>query len=624
MADKKTRKKPGSNAKLFSRSLRKKVILIAILVICFLTIIWLLRPVALRFLYSAGLPSLPDLSGYSPPVTEFIQEHYAAAAETPYSDETVGKLAMAYHANFFYDDALTCYAAAMNLNGEQWLWPYYMALIMEELGDIAKSIIYLNNVVEINPRVTYAWFRLGNAYLKQHSLKAAESAFNRALDAHPFIYDLKLPENEAFPLAVYTQLNLARVFMQQEQPDRAKTILLHLVQEHPDFGAAYRLLGQLFSALGDTVQGEEYAIRAGDFEGYVPPSDPMFNQLILNARDSGFILKHIDIALKGNNFDWAAYLCRFILQYDPEDIAATEKYINVLLLKYEHDDLENELDRYYNFYFENDKKLVSMAETLYLRNQHQYALKFLQRALILNGSAIEAHILYLKTLVSLRLDDTALNHCEKALAVGLNSSELRTEYGRILALHGREKEAREQLNLALELNPENEVTLILLGVMSQEQGHLTAALNYYQKSIDVNPLNVNSILKLGNLLLEMRKWKQALKLFQESLKASPNDVDLLERYAWIQAACPDSRFRNGEKALALAERISMVRKKTYRQDLQCNITFAVAYAENGAFDSALGLVKNALRRAKKQQLENYIPQIQKMIALFESGKPYRM
>jgi len=253
--------------------------------------------------------------------------------QTPGSADEVGKLAIVYHANFFYDQADTCYKLAIKLDHKNWIWHYYLSLIKEEFGDSPAVIEHLNKVIEINPAVPFAWFRLGNALLKQNSQDSAEIAFKKAIDASQFFYQNNLPGSVAYPLKAYARLNLSRLYLDQGKYDSAKEQLDVLIKNHPDFGAAYRLLGQFFTTLGDSLKGIEYTVRAGDFESYVPPSDPMFNQLILNSRDSRFILKHIDIALKGNNFEWAEYLCRYIIDFDPQDITTTGKYIHVLLLK---------------------------------------------------------------------------------------------------------------------------------------------------------------------------------------------------------------------------------------------------------------------------------------------------
>ena len=123
--------------------------------------------------------------------------------------------------------------------------------------------------------------------------------------------------------------------------------------------------------------------------------------------------------------------------------------------------------------------------------------------------------------------------------------------------------------------------------------------------------------------MSLKRWNEALKLFQKSLLDSPNHIDLLEKYAWMLAACPDPRIRNGEKALDLAKRIALIRKTTPVQDIQCGITLAAAYAEVKDFDSAERVIMNVIGRANEIRLKNYIPQMEVMLKLFKSKEAYR-
>ena len=67
-----------------------------------------------------------------------------------------------------------------------------------------------------------------------------------------------------------------------------------------------------------------------------------------------------------------------------------------------------------------------------------------------------------------------------------------------------------------------------------------------------------------------------------------------------------------------------MRKTTRSQDIQCNMTLAAAYAENGDFTKAIALSKDIMNRAKALQLNKYVSETQKMIELFEAKIPYRL
>lgn len=615
--------KSDQSALLSPKNLTRLVIAaggIFVLLLIFLEVI----PFTLRIIYADTLPAKPDYSGSPVLVKEYLDNAYSNAERKPYSDEEVAKLAMAYHANFFYDAAEKCYNAAIKLNEEEWLYYYYMALIKEELGDAAAAADYLKKVTELNPQVTHAWYRLGNSYFKLNKYDEAESAFIKVNNAKVFVFDTNIPDKGAFPLSAYSRLNLGRIYFRQDNIDGAVSTLSDLVDQYPIFGPAYRLLGRIFTETGNPERGKKFETRAGDFDSFIPPADPIFNELILYSRDSGFLLKLVDIARRNENFVWGEIICLYILDYDPSDVEALTKYIQVILETHQYEKLEAQVNKYYELNKDNDEDLKNLARTFYMWGGHDYASKLLERAIEVNPNAVEAHVLYLKVLVSKREDDAALQHCEKALALNENNADLLSEYGRILYLNGKEKEARRQFDLALAADPSNEVTLILMGVMAQAQGSKREAINYYRKSIKVNPINVNTIVTLCNYLLSLKRWNEALQLIENALEDSPNNVELLERYATILAACPVPSLRDEDRALELATRIAYIRKTSPDQEIRCAITLSIAYAGVENYEAAVSVMNNVSNRSKQVRVNTYDPKIERLTKQFQEKKPYRL
>ena len=439
---------------------------------------------------------------------------------------------MTLHSNLFYAEAQDWYRAAQKLDSTKWLWHYYPALIKEELGDANAAIAGVKMVVSINPDVSNAWYKLGAAYLKQSNYENAAAAFTKVSNAKDFSFAAELPDKGAFPLSVYARQSLARVYIAQEEYGSAERELQQLIRSHPRFGSAYRLLGEIYKLRGEMKKSRKLIIRAGDFENFIPPSDPMFNKLVLNTRDSNFILKQIDVAIQSENFVWADMLCDYILSYDSQDMDAIAKSILLKLVKNEKEGLAAKSQTFFEHHQLNDDKLLELSEMFYRWNQPLLAAKYLEQALTVNPKAIDAHILYQKILVQTKQDEKAVAHCNAALDIFPNNSELRTEYGRLLLLQGDTSGAKRQLDKAIESDPNNEVPYIILGIMLQNNTDSRSALQNYRNSVRINPLNVDAGMRLGNYLLELRRWDEAAKVYEDALDASPNSIDLLERNAW--------------------------------------------------------------------------------------------
>ncbi len=613
---------------LESKKSKNTLILIIIACLLLLFLIFVLYPTLTRLIYSRDIPTLPDLSGQSEVLTEYLIEIYNETLDDPVSDAAVGHLAMVFHSNFFYDHAILCYSLAIKLNPNEWRWPYSLALIYEELGDAKATIPYLKNVIQINPRITQAWFRLGNSYLKVNLFDDADYAFNQVLKLKEY-YPRHIP-NEillnrgAFPLRAYATLNLSRSAMQKKNWIAAESILIGLIDQYPTFGSAYRLLGQVYQETGNIVKSSKYAIRANDYNSYIPPADPIFDNLMQNSRNTNFMTKQIDIAIKSNNIDWAVFLIRHLFEYNPNDGEFITKLIKLKLDIAYYDGLESLVEIFYGIYSSNADKLTYMAGYFTNRRQNQYTLKLLKQAIAINPNSTEAQYLYIKNLRLTNQLTLAYNHCRQVIKFKPEAANILNEYALILIQQGYPDLARQQLNNTLEIDPKNATTLFISGKLAEDSDNIEEALSYYRSSAQADKQNIIVKLKLINFLLGLHKWDEVLEYLHVCIGISPNSFDLLERQAWLLATCPDNRLRNGEYALELAKRLVLMKKTAHYQIIGSGMALAAAYGELQQYEQAIQIASEYIDQARKINLNQYIPELEELIVFFRAGQPYRL
>jgi tetratricopeptide (TPR) repeat protein len=104
------------------------------------------------------------------------------------------------------------------------------------------------------------------------------------------------------------------------------------------------------------------------------------------------------------------------------------------------------------------------------------------------------------------------------------------------------------------------------------------------------------------------RYADADRLYRRVLELNPNDTDPTLSYCFFLAACPDPRFRDGERARALMESLHPTAMSGWRG---CSIMAAV-YAEIGNFAQAQEWQQRALsvchanvKRETQQRLELY-------------------
>ncbi|MFC2139647.1 tetratricopeptide repeat protein [Bacteroidota bacterium] len=601
-----------------------KLIAASTTAIILLMVIYFIYPTYKGWIYSDHIPELPDLEGEKQFVVSFLNETYKVTLENPASDEAVGNLAIVFHANFFYDEAEKCYDLAYQLNDDAWRWLYNHALIREELGDTEGTIELLKTVLDINDQVIPAWFRLGSSYLKQSEFEQAENAFNKIFDLEEFPYKevlgFELPNKSPFPFEAYARLNLGRIAMMQNEFDKGVTLLNKTIEKFPTFGPAYRLLSQIYYQMNENEKGDEYQVRAGDFIGYTPPADPLFDAVVIHSRNSDFILKQIDIAKNSNNLAWAVYLNRHIFDYDPNDGESLGKFIELSLDLRKLDGLDTLMDIYSEMYKDNTDKLLQMAKYSISRSQPSYGTQLLDRVIELDGDLIEAHFEYVKILRLAGKLTEGSEYCRKFFAKGNDDYRLRNEYGRILMLEGNYQSAQHQFNLALRQNSKNEVALVMLGFIAKRKGAQDFAINFYKRAVDINPQNDKTTAALANYYIELRRWSDALELLEDSIKLSPNNNNLLERLAWLTAVCPDLKYRDPQRSLKISRRLSNSRKYGPDEEVKAGVALAVSYAANGMFAQASATCDKYISITKQVGLDKYITTLEYFKGLFKEEK----
>lgn len=622
--------KPGGRIKTFLDRFRyAKPIILLVSTIAVVAVLYLggIAPLIRQF-NRASIPDFPDCVGQPAPVVAYLKTTYDRSLDSPSSDEAVGALGMAYHAHLFYNEASACYARAQALSPDVWKWAYYGALIHEELGESNAAIEGLKIVVDKQPSFSQAWFRLGNAYLKTQSFQDAERSFRQVLqlpeDTALMISGVRLPARGAFPLKAYAMLQLARIQYQQKRYADARALLGGVIDAHPAFGPAYRLLSSVYHGLREEEKAADYEVRAGDFDSYVPPADAMYNMLVLSSRNTDFISRQINIAVKWENYEWASVLINHIFEYSPHDGEALTFKIKLALDTQHLNDLGSLLGAYMERFKADEPKLLDMAKYLRLRGEYEASVAILRNIIAVNPKANDAHIEFVRMLQAFKQYDLGIKYCTEVLAKDPQNAQIRDELVDLLIHEGKFDKAESELKEAQRIHPDYEMRFVMLGKIAGKKGNVGGAVRHLQSALALNPRNSATQLELGRYLLSERMWGEAAKQWQNAIQVSPNNIDFLEQYALLLAACPAPNVRNGAKALELSNRLRLVKKQTVEQDIRCAIALSAAYAETQQYEAALSVARDYLERSRTFRKTEYTRQLQSCVNLFGSRKPYRL
>jgi len=250
--------------------------------------------------------------------------------------------------------------------------------------------------------------------------------------------------------------------------------------------------------------------------------------------------------------------------------------------------------------------------------------------------------------------DEAITHFQKALECRPGFGELQNDLGVAYLQKDKISEAIEQFQIALEHQPNLEKAHYNLGKAFLETGQVDEAIAHFQRAVEIlpsfaeahhylaiaflrkrqvdeaitqlqcaleiQPDYAEAHIKLGTVLFERGHVTDAFAHFQRALEIQPNNASLLNNVAWIRAANPEARCRDGAEAVRLAERACQVTE--YKVPMMIG-TLAAAYAEAGRFDDAVAEAERARNLAITLGKTELAAKNEELLGLFKAHQPYR-
>jgi tetratricopeptide (TPR) repeat protein len=120
----------------------------------------------------------------------------------------------------------------------------------------------------------------------------------------------------------------------------------------------------------------------------------------------------------------------------------------------------------------------------------------------------------------------------------------------------------------------------------------------------------------GSALRSLGRYQAALDRYAEALRLAPTSVETQNNLAWLLATCPEASFRDGPRALEVAQTAA---RATGHEVPALLDTLAAAFAETRAFEQAVEWQRRAIERASAAEKPAYTARL----ALYLRGEPFR-
>lgn len=433
------------------------------------------------------IPPPPAAAAQSKAVAAHLSAKHDAARREPTSSAAVGALCVAYHADMFFEDADRCYARVIELDSSQWRWRYYRALIQAERGGGEPLVENLRRVVNQAADFGPAWQRLGDALFKAGKYDEARKAWERASTAGPSDANQPMPRHVTeVPLSAYANVGLARIALVKGDTAQAREILERVAADAPQFSSALRLLADVYRSLGREADADRFVYRANRLQPFAPYLDPMVDDLARESRNSTLLLRVSSEANLAVNAEWAEYLTRRALEFDPDNPEAVVKLGRVLRTIGRNEEALEFFQRYHQMVPGDFLGLAHIGSCLSAMGRYQEAESYLRRAVAGIDDPQTHYNLGLLLSITNRTPD-AIGEYEKALARDPMHADARLNMATALARLGRMDQASRELTRLVDQDPDNAVARTNLGVVLIQQGKVEQARVQLEAALRADP-----------------------------------------------------------------------------------------------------------------------------------------
>ena len=270
---------------------------------------------------------------------------------------------------------------------------------------------------------------------------------------------------------------------------------------------------------------------------------------------------------------------------------------------------------------------TNLAKALAQLNRLAEAVSCYRTAIDLKSDFAQAQYDLASTLCTMGRYGEAVKHFELAIknAHKLKSPvELASAHNNLanaLAKLGKDEEAIEHYRRAVEVNPDHFSAYINLAHILTRLGRYQEAIPNYRQGARLQPDNVDVLYALGMDLEKLGKTAQAVEAYDRALQGNPTFPRAMNKLAWILATCPDPTVRDGNRALALAEKLCTASRFRYAPHLDA---LAAAYAETGQFERAVAAAKLAIKLTGADEALKVTQQRQGRVQLYQQNQPLRI
>ena len=460
---------------------------------------------------------------------------------------------------------------------------------------------YLRQSVKDFPGNTIGYSMLGNFYIQTNQMDKALAEYASLYQQHGkepmvkrnYIQLLILKDRldearklndeilKAQPNDSDAQIFKAQIQLHGGKGNDAANTLQGVLKNDPENAVAHYQLGLALDQMGNSSRAESEWRDAVRLRPDIVEAHRALAGSAIHRNDASMLAQEADQIMSLQPAAPDGYLLRGVAEIDRRQFLAAEQYLKQSLEKEPH----------------NPSAYVQLGNLRMLQNQTAEAQKAYQQALDQDPNSADALGGLLNGYLVQKQPDKALAAIKAQIAKYPNNTAFHTMLGDLLKQAKDSGGAEAEYKRAAELNKNNVVALVKLGMAQGERGALDTSLQTYLDAAQNNPKEPTFYLLAGSIYEKKDDWDRAKQMYQKVLGLEPDNPLASNNMAYVML----QQGGNVDVAFAMAQ--------SARRQLPDNAssadTLGWAFYHKRVYTSAIGLFQEAVKKEPDNALFIY-------------------
>lgn len=417
----------------------------------------------------------PDLTEMEPQVAERLAQAREALLDRRRSAELWGELGGLYDAHGLLDLAEVCYRQAVELEPEEFVWSYLLAVVREISGaEIDEVQALFARAAELRPDYAQIDLRLGDALSRRGEYALARQHFERAVAAAPG--------------TAVAQRGLGQTLLSLGEAEAAIVPLTQATVLEPRDRTAYSSLSQAYMRIGDLEGAQRLVALAERLEPVNAIDDPVWGKWVYDrSLSSSRVFRRGRAKLRDGDDKGAAADFEIVLRALPDEASAhywlAAAYRNL-------GDREQSLEHFVRATELKPRMVkahVAAGELQYVSGRYEESERHFRAALEITPADGGLYLALAEVLMRREDLDGLVQAYTKAAKLKPLGAPQEANLGVALMRLDQPANALDHYRRSLELRPEDPGTLYNMGLAFEMLGREQDAIERFTRAASIDP-----------------------------------------------------------------------------------------------------------------------------------------